>query len=95
MLLTPLHATFFLSSVLLALSPGPDNLFVLIHSAQHGTRSGLMVVLGLCSGLLFHTAAVGFGTGCLAGCQPCVVAVVDIHGCCLFVVAGLAILARR
>jgi threonine/homoserine/homoserine lactone efflux protein len=69
-LLTPLHATFFLSSVLLALSPGPDNLFVLIHSAQHGTRSGLMVVLGLCSGLLFHTAAVALGLAALLATSP-------------------------
>jgi threonine/homoserine/homoserine lactone efflux protein len=61
MLLDPVHATFFLASLLLGLSPGPDNLFVMIHSAQHGARSGLMVVLGLCTGLLFHTAAVALG----------------------------------
>ena len=27
--------TFFAASVLLALAPGPDNVFVLLHSAQH------------------------------------------------------------
>lgn len=53
--------TFFAASVLLALSPGPDNVFVLLHSAVHGRRAGLLVVLGLCSGLLFHTAAVALG----------------------------------
>lgn len=52
---------FFATSILLALSPGPDNVFVLLHSAVHGRRAGLLVVLGLCSGLLFHTAAVAFG----------------------------------
>lgn len=52
---------FFGASVLLALSPGPDNVFVLLHSALHGRRAGLLVVLGLCSGLLFHTAAVALG----------------------------------
>lgn len=65
MLLTQVHATFFLASLLLGLSPGPDNLFVLIHSAQHGARSGLMVVLGLCTGLMFHTAAVTLGLAAL------------------------------
>ena len=39
--------TFFGASVLLALSPGPDNVFVLLHSAVHGRRAGLLVVLGL------------------------------------------------
>lgn len=53
--------TFFAASVLLALSPGPDNVFVLLHSAVHGRKAGLLVVLGLCSGLLFHTAAVALG----------------------------------
>ncbi len=53
--------TFFGASVLLALAPGPDNVFVLLHAAAHGRRAGLLVVLGLCSGLLFHTAAVALG----------------------------------
>lgn len=57
--------TFFAASVLLALSPGPDNVFVLLHSAMHGRRAGLLVVLGLCSGLLFHTAAVALGLAAL------------------------------
>jgi threonine/homoserine/homoserine lactone efflux protein len=57
--------TFFAASVMLALVPGPDNVFVLLHSATHGWRSGLLVVLGLCTGLLFHTAAVALGLAAL------------------------------
>ncbi len=52
---------FFTTSILLALSPGPDNLFVMTQSAQHGRKAGLLVTLGLCTGLLFHTAAVTCG----------------------------------
>jgi len=52
---------FFVTSVLLCLTPGPDNLFVLLHSAQRGWRSGMCVVLGLCVGLAGHTAAVALG----------------------------------
>lgn len=52
---------FFAASVLLALAPGPDNVFVLLHSAVYGRKAGLWVVLGLCTGLLFHTAAVALG----------------------------------
>lgn len=52
---------FFAASVLLALVPGPDNVFVLLHSAVHGRRAGMLVVLGLCTGLLGHTAAVALG----------------------------------
>lgn len=52
---------FFAASVVLALAPGPDNVFVLLHAARHGRRAGLLAVLGLCSGLLVHTAAVALG----------------------------------
>ena len=56
---------FFTTSILLALSPGPDNLFVMTQAAQRGRRAGLLVTLGLCTGLLFHTAAVTFGVAAL------------------------------
>ncbi|TCP15017.1 LysE family translocator [Simplicispira metamorpha] len=52
---------FFGVSLLLGLTPGPDNLFVLVQSAQRGWRAGMAVVLGLCVGLVVHTAAVALG----------------------------------
>lgn len=54
-------SAFFLASALLAIAPGPDNVFVLTQSALHGKLSGLVVVFGLCTGLLVHTTAVAFG----------------------------------
>ncbi|KAA3628247.1 MAG: LysE family translocator [Proteobacteria bacterium] len=52
---------FFTTSILLGLAPGPDNLFVMAQSAQHGRKAGLLVTIGLCTGLLVHTSAVAFG----------------------------------
>lgn len=57
--------SFFGVAVLLALSPGPDNLFVLTQSALTGRRHGLLVVLGLCTGLIGHTVAVAAGLAAL------------------------------
>lgn len=54
-------STFFLASVLLALAPGPDNIFVLTQSAIQGRLAGFLVTLGLCTGLLVHTTAVSLG----------------------------------
>ena len=54
-------SAFFLASALLAIVPGPDNVFVLTQSALHGRLSGLVVMFGLCTGLLVHTGAVAFG----------------------------------
>lgn len=52
---------FVAASVALGLAPGPDNIFVLTQSALYGRKAGLVVTIGLCTGLLFHTAAVAFG----------------------------------
>jgi threonine/homoserine/homoserine lactone efflux protein len=56
---------FFGLSILLSLSPGPDNVFVLLQSATHGRKAGLLVTLGLCTGLIGHTAAVALGLAAL------------------------------
>ena len=52
---------FMGASTLLALSPGPDILFVLTQAMVRGSRSGIVIALGLCSGLIFHTTAVALG----------------------------------
>ncbi len=52
---------FITASSLLALAPGPDNLFVLTQSMSKGAKDGILITLGLCSGLVFHTTAVALG----------------------------------
>jgi len=63
-------AVFFSASLLLALAPGPDNLFVLSLSLNHGRRAGLLVVAGLCSGLLVHTSIVATGLAAALATYP-------------------------
>ena len=52
---------FLTASLLLCLAPGPDNIFVLTQAMLRGTASGILVTLGLCTGLLVHTSAVALG----------------------------------
>ncbi len=63
-------AAFFGASVLLAVAPGPDNFFVLSQSIIQGARAGLVITLGLCSGLLVHTLAVVLGVATLFQTSP-------------------------
>lgn len=67
-------------AVVLALSPGPDNLFVLMQSAQRGWRVGLCVVVGLCLGLVVHTAAVALGLAALVAASPAVFTAIKLCG---------------
>ena len=52
---------FITASVILSLVPGPDNLFVMSHSALKGWRIGFYTTLGLCTGLIGHTVLVAIG----------------------------------
>lgn len=65
MLTVEIVMTFFMASVLLGLAPGPDNIFVLTQSTLHGRGAGLLVTLGLCTGLIVHSLAVAFGAAAL------------------------------
>lgn len=61
MIPTATLVAFAAAASLLSLAPGPDNLFVLAQSALKGRAAGLMVTLGLCTGLVVHTTLVALG----------------------------------
>ncbi|NQS71526.1 MAG: LysE family translocator [Desulfobulbaceae bacterium] len=61
---------FLLASIILALAPGPDNIFVLTQSALYGWKQGLSVTIGLCTGLLAHTTLVACGVAALILASP-------------------------
>lgn len=55
----------FVTAVLLAMVPGPDNIFVLTQSVISGRRAGLMATLGFSTGLIVHTLGVALGVAAL------------------------------
>ena len=73
-------AIFFAASVALALAPGPDNIYVLTQSAIQGRAAGLFVTLGLCTGLLVHTAAVSLGVAAIFAASAVAFNVLKIVG---------------
>ena len=72
--------SFFSVSILLALSPGPDNIFVLLQSALYGIKVGFFIVLGLCTGLIFHTLLVTLGVASLIKTSPTAFLILKIIG---------------
>ena len=52
---------FFVASLLMAMTPGPDVIIVLTQSSLYGMRAGVLTTLGLMTGLLGHTLAVALG----------------------------------
>lgn len=71
---------FVVASTLLGLAPGPDNLFVLTQSALYGRRAGVLITLGLCTGLVVHTALVALGVAAVLQTVPAAFTVLRILG---------------
>lgn len=58
-------AAFTLATAGLALSPGPDNLFVLSLSISNGKKAGLVSTAGLVAGCLVHISLLAFGVSAI------------------------------
>ena len=71
---------FFGTSILLCLIPGPDNIFVLSLSLVFGSRAGLLVVLGLCTGLIFHTSLVALGLAAIIATSEQLLILIKVVG---------------
>lgn len=56
---------FISAAVLLTLMPGPDILFVITQGVTRGRKAAVVFASGLCTGLLFHIAAVTLGVSAL------------------------------
>lgn len=75
-------------SVALAVAPGPDNAFVLAQSVAEGAAAGVIVTLGLCTGLCFHTSLVAFGAAAfLKRCPKAFTAVTCVGALYLYYIA--------
>ncbi len=57
--------TFIIASTALAISPGPDNIYVLTQSIVNGKKYGLATVAGLMTGCFVHTTLVAFGVSAI------------------------------
>lgn len=83
---------FFGIAVTLALTPGPDNIFVLMQSALWGRKAGMFVVLGLCTGLLGHTTAVAIGLAAVFATSPVAFTILKLVGAAYLVYLAWQIL---
>lgn len=72
--------TFAIACFLLAITPGPDNIFVATQSIAYGARTGWMITLGLLSGCVLHTALLAFGFVAIVEQWPELILAIKICG---------------
>lgn len=72
--------SFALATSALALSPGPDNIYVLVQSITNGKSCGLATVCGLISGCIIHTTLLAFGVSAIITANASVFFVIKLFG---------------
>ena len=72
--------SFIVATSVLAITPGPDNIFVLIQSIVNGKRFGLATVAGLMTGCIIHTTLVAFGVSEIIKQKPNLFFVIKLFG---------------
>lgn len=75
-----LAAAFLVVATAVALSPGPDVMFVLASGMRHKTRGALASAFGICAGSLVHALAAAVGISALIASSPAAFAVLQYAG---------------
>lgn len=73
---------FFLASIALTLSPGPDILYVLTQSISNGKKYGIATALGLVSGILVHTTLIALGVSAVIKEAEVIYTAIKVFGAC-------------
>ena len=74
--------SFSIATLFLALTPGPDNLYVISQSLTNGTKSGIATTIGLISGCIVHTTLLAFGVSAIIAASETIFYGLKIIGAC-------------
>ena len=74
--------SFSIATMVLAFSPGPDNIFVLTQSLVNGAKSGIATTAGLISGCIVHTTLLAFGLSAIITTSQTIFYSIKVLGAC-------------
>ena len=74
--------SFSIATLALAISPGPDNIYVLTQSLANGTKSGIATTAGLISGCIVHTTLLAFGISAIITASEELFYAIKVFGAC-------------
>lgn len=86
----------FMAAVLvLVVSPGPSNLYVMARTIGQGMRGGLLATFGLALGGLVHVAGAALGLSVIFQYSPLLYTVVKIAGALYLIWLGIGLLRAK
>lgn len=74
--------SFSIATFALAISPGPDNIYVLTQSLTNGTKRGIATTAGLISGCVVHTTLLAFGISAIITASDELFYTIKVLGAC-------------
>lgn len=80
---------FVLASILLAITPGPDMIYIATRSIAQGKNTGLVSVLGVNTGILIHTFAAALGLSALIAASAVAFSIVKYAGAGYLIYLGI------
>ncbi len=80
---------FAVASVVLALTPGPDMVYIATRSAAQGRIAGVVSTLGIHAGVLVHTFAAALGLSALIAASAVAFSVVKYAGAAYLIYLGI------
>ena len=83
--------SFIVATCVLALSPGPDNMYVLTQSVVNGSRSAIATTAGLISGCFVHTTLLAFGFSAVITSNPSLFIGIKVVGVLYLIYLAFAI----
>ena len=81
--------TFIVASILITFSPGPDIIMVISYSLQKGFKSSIKFIMGLITGLLFHSFILIFGWSNFFSNSQIILSYIKIIGFTYFLYLGI------
>jgi threonine/homoserine/homoserine lactone efflux protein len=93
---SPSLGIYVVASLALIATPGQDMIYVITRSLAQGRLAGLASALGVCIGILVHTALAALGVGAILHASESLFVLLKLAGAAYLVYLGLRmVLSRR
>jgi threonine/homoserine/homoserine lactone efflux protein len=86
---------YIAASLALIATPGQDMIYVITRSLAQGRWAGILSALGVCMGILVHTALAAFGVGAILHASEALFVALKLVGAIYLVYLGLRLLLSR
>ncbi len=83
---------FAASSLLLAITPGPDTLYIVGRTTTQGAQAGVVAALGVGAGIFVHTAAAAVGISAVLAASATAFLILKFVGAAYLVYVGLSLI---